>query len=201
MGCRKITQLKVASSILAPSIRIQKIHKAKHEAQGWTYQWCITIHRCSKKKNNHSRKTFASLMPNRVWLAHPGGYVLRLFQCNKLVRLGVQIKQLWISAGTIFIGALKVAEKITQIIVASNQRSEYHNSAIRPPKTPKRNEGKGTRASQTTIPNDFFTAQLKVQGWVNMDVTSLMLWAKQREDCEERKKIESRSTENVSWSD
>ena len=197
MGCRKITQLKVASSILAPSIRIQKIHKAKHEARGWAYQWCITIHRCSKK-NNHSRKTFASLMPNRVWLAHPGGYVLRLFQCNKLVRLGVQIKQLWISAGTIFFSTLKVAEKKTQIIVALNHDLERHNSAIC---ARKKNKGKGMRASQTTIPNDFFTAQLKVQGWVNMDVTSLILWAKQREDFEERKKIESRSTENVSWSD
>lgn len=43
------------------------------------------------------------------------------------------------------------------------------------------------RASQTTFPNDFFTAQLKVQGWVNLDVTSLMLWGKQTEEFDKKK--------------
>ena len=150
----------VASWILAP--KCQNSENSQGETRSARMNIPMMHHNSQMlQKNNHSRKTFASLMPNRVWLAHPGGYVLRLFQCNKLVRLGVQIKQLWISAGTIFFSTLKVAEKKTQLIVALNHDLERHNSAIC---ARKKNKGKGMRASQTTIPNDFFTAQLKVQG-------------------------------------
>jgi len=51
-----------------------------------------------------------------------------------------------------------------------------------------------TIASQATFPTDFFTAQLIVQGWVNMDVTSLMLLpGKQMEEFE---KVDSISAKN-----
>ena len=152
----------VKGCIIDPGSKYQNSENSQGETRSARMNIPMMHHNSQMlQKNNHSRKTFASLMPNRVWLAHPGGYVLRLFQCNKLVRLGVQIKQLWISAGTIFFSTLKVAEKKTQIIVALNHDLERHNSAIC---ARKKNKGKGMRASQTTIPNDFFTAQLKVQG-------------------------------------